>query len=541
MKLFRIIGLMIILLSLFALTGCKEAPEIPDEVTKYTIILENEDGSTYQTISDLLASSVIYLPTITKEGHVFTGWSDGTEAYISTFEVIGNQVLTATFENLYNEFSIETNDVNMTASISSYTGDETYLEIPEVIRGYLITEIGIRAFENSELVEVAIPASVKRIDFYAFANSDALKRVSFYGDYKGFMEQNFSIDQYYELLDGKNDECMIASGSISSGTYTFSEGCPISEVISVESITVGQSTYVTYHVILDFRFYDELNYVAIKDYAFANCDSLLSVEIPSRLSFFNPLIFNKSPNIESISIYGDDGLYTVVDEVVYSSDLKDLVFYPAGLLGEVFRIPVGTETIGLYAFSGNHLKTIRIPETVTDIAKNSFCYVSSLEQFTTFGDMTKYTVKDGILFKNEEDLYSYPANKPGRYYIIPDDVFFIYNYAFANNRNLENVYLNDHIYYIGERAFMGAQKLTRLELPRSLTNIGERMTIDSSITVIIVHRSFLLDGSITYIHSEGYIEGMPVYYVPDDSYENYTANFHWTFIGVEIHPISDLD
>ena len=53
-------------------------------------------------------------------------------------------------------------------TITGYSGTDSVLEIPEEIDGLSIVEIGREAFKGACLEEVSIPASVKKIDWFAF-------------------------------------------------------------------------------------------------------------------------------------------------------------------------------------------------------------------------------------------------------------------------------------------------------------------------------------------------------------------------------------
>jgi hypothetical protein len=65
-----------------------------------------------------------------------------------------------------------------TVTITGYSGNETRLVIPDNIDGLPVSTIGRESFKNSVLVEVVIPDSVKKIDWFAFYGSRALTSVT---------------------------------------------------------------------------------------------------------------------------------------------------------------------------------------------------------------------------------------------------------------------------------------------------------------------------------------------------------------------------
>ncbi|SHM38949.1 leucine-rich repeat domain-containing protein [Ruminococcus flavefaciens] len=72
-----------------------------------------------------------------------------------------------TFNGLDYTYDTETNE----AKITDYRGSDSTVEIPSVINGYTVTEIGTFAFYNQNVVEVVIPDTVRTIDYGAFQKS----------------------------------------------------------------------------------------------------------------------------------------------------------------------------------------------------------------------------------------------------------------------------------------------------------------------------------------------------------------------------------
>lgn len=65
-----------------------------------------------------------------------------------------------------------------TATITSYSGSDTNLVIPDTLNSLSVTHIGANAFENKSFNSVVIPSSVKNIGQWAFSSSD-IQSVSF--------------------------------------------------------------------------------------------------------------------------------------------------------------------------------------------------------------------------------------------------------------------------------------------------------------------------------------------------------------------------
>ena len=123
-----------------------------------------------------------------------------------------------------------------------------------------------------------------------------------------------------------------------------------------------------------------------------------------------------------------------------------------------FHFNQGLTTIGDSAFESSHLPgAITLPDTVTTMGKRAFAN----------NDTESVTLSDGMT-------------------AIPDE-------AFINNSGLVSVDFKNHIQSIGKSAFLSAYLSGELELPDTITSLGEesfsrnqltKVTIPSSITTI---------------------------------------------------------
>ena len=77
-----------------------------------------------------------------------------------------------------------------------------------------------------------------------------------------------------------------------------------------------------------------------------------------------------------------------------------------------------------------------------------------LEKITINADNIAYSSINGVLFdKDAQRVICYPANKAGATFTLPESVSVINRDAFANNRNLNNIYINSYIESVGTDAF----------------------------------------------------------------------------------------
>ena len=92
----KIMLIFVTLMMLLLVTGCKE------EIIKYTVTFENEDGSIYKQV-EVEEGKTVTVEDLTKDGHTFDGWYKGEEKVSLPYTVLENVTLTAKFNpNTYN-------------------------------------------------------------------------------------------------------------------------------------------------------------------------------------------------------------------------------------------------------------------------------------------------------------------------------------------------------------------------------------------------------------------------------------------------------
>jgi hypothetical protein len=106
----------------------------------------------------------------------------------------------------------------------------------------------------------------------------------------------------------------------------------------------------------------------IKKYAFNGCTKLKKVTLGKEYNYFDRSIFNGCQNLKEISIRNGNVNYRSVDGILYSADMKTLIFCPRGKIG-VIKIPKTVEHIADYAFEGcNQLTKIKFSKRIKTIA-----------------------------------------------------------------------------------------------------------------------------------------------------------------------------
>ena len=88
----------------------------------------------------------------------------------------------------------------------------------------------------------------------------------------------------------------------------------------------------------------------IGEWAFSNCTSLASIDIPNSVTTIGELAFASCTSLASISVASDNPNYIGIDGVLFNKDKTMIVVYPASKDGSEYTIPNSVTTIGELAF-----------------------------------------------------------------------------------------------------------------------------------------------------------------------------------------------
>jgi hypothetical protein len=369
------------LFSLTFLFGCNKTTTIVTTTVESTnttkteavVTLENSYIQMTRVFDDVFIGDVITLPIDVYEEKVFVGWSDGNEYYYGDFLVEQSITLTAVYEEFDDVFEYMIHPETFEISIEGYSGNAKYLRIPESFNRNKVYAINSYAFEGSSIIEVEIPVGVTRINTSAFTDSLNLQKISFYGGYSGEVKKIISSQEYDDIIQENQSDCQIIEDNETS--WKFSEGCPITEVLSVSEVVYvpDLGSFYSYEVMVDIRYYDDISfYHNFNMSAFANLPSLTTFEFPERLNFFEPQIFSNTPNLINLVFEGND-TYQTINNVVYikgiyneelpNEDQYRLVYYPPALKATEFTVPDNVFVISQGAFmENNYLEVINLPK-----------------------------------------------------------------------------------------------------------------------------------------------------------------------------------
>ncbi|EAX89581.1 surface antigen BspA-like [Trichomonas vaginalis G3] len=160
---------------------------------------------------------------------------------------------------------------------------------------------------------------------------------------------------------------------------------------------------------------------------------LTSFTFPEKLSMVPGLTFSGVGSINEIHLDTANKNFFCDDKALYSYD-RTVIYYFASNIGGSYKILESVTKISLGCFCFTHLKSLIIPQSVTEIEGYAFYYSSisniTLPRITTIGECT-----------------------------------FI-------GSSISTIYIPDSVVEIGTSAFEGCSKLKILNLPSSIKTIG---------------------------------------------------------------------
>ena len=210
---------------------------------------------------------------------------------------------------------------------------------------------------NNKITSVCIPASVKEIGQYAFYNCSQLASV------------------------------------------TFAEGSQLK--------TIGFNAFAN-TAITSIELPDSVTSVLDP---FAYCDNLTSINIPTSMTRLGPLFantnitsvvipnhitdatqsFSNCSNLVEIIVADDHPTLTVVDNVLFSKDMKKLIAYPAGKTDTTYVIPDNVTNTQAYCFSQNkNIEEIVIPASFKSFSMYSLMNCSNLKTISFCGTQAQW-------------------------------------------------------------------------------------------------------------------------------------------------------
>ena len=373
--------------------------------------------------------------------------------------LLGNMIIINVNAEVYGDWEYEIveseedeeDEEDDTLIITNYKGQADTVDIPSVINGKTVTEIGDFAFFENSFTTITIPDTITTVGGWAFEECDKLTNVTI-------------PDSVDKIGKGLFADCTnLKEVKLSANMYTITD-LMFNNCTSLKSINIPESV------------------TSIGDGAFSGCSSLTEISIPANVWGIGYYPFSKCSNLTSIKVSNDNTHFNDGNgsNVIISTAGKVVC---AGCSKSV--IPDGVEVIGEYAFSEvDGLGDIVLPNSLREIEGSTFENCSGL---------TSVTIPDSVenigynAFENCKDLVTVniPKNlskiSDGMFkgcesinaITIPDGITEIGHCAFDGCTNLKEIIIPDSVTNIRYGAFHYCKSLTEIAIPANVTSIGE--------------------------------------------------------------------
>ena len=294
-----------------------------------------------------------------------------------------------------------------------------------------VTTIGNGAFTwCGNLTEIAIPATVTTIGSSVFHGCSQLVGIQvdkgnpYYCSVDGVL-YSAQMDVLLSYPAGKQEtHFTVPSTVVEIGETAFGNANNLNSIILPEGlITIGYSAFYGCSALTGVTIPSTV--VNIGSFAFENCSELTSITIPANVRSIGVAAFDYCTNLTEILVEKDNPYYYSISGVLFTSNGRTLLAYPANKAGTTYEIPAGVETISSYAFFGAHklqevflnaglktigsyafsqcesLETVVIPNGVRSIDARAFANCTNLRSVTIPVSVTSI---GAYMFRNDEML-----------------------------------------------------------------------------------------------------------------------------------------
>lgn len=371
------------------------------------------------------------------------------------------------------------------------------------------TECTLTGIKDNTVKTIVIPDFVTNVEIGIFEECQQVESITlpFVGASKqGTEKMSFSYLFGIENAYRPNDKVpaslkkIVLTGGTVLPDFAFANLKDVEEIILPDSLTnTGNYTFEDDKSLKTINLPQNLK--AIGNGAFSACTALESITIPASVTSLGSGVFAYTEalrkveflcNISSIPNYAfyESGIQTIALPSSVTS-IEEQAFRECSFLTEI-KLSDNLSSIGRQAFQGCiRLLSIQLPASLTSIDSQAFngcyrlvelCNLSSLsleKGSTEFGGVARYALKihtsaeesSNLSLENDLWIYADDVQKVAVFYIgnaetvtIPDGVQSIFGSAFEWCQNMVTIQLPGSLTRIGDYAFSGCTKLKNISL-----------------------------------------------------------------------------
>ncbi len=436
------------------------------------VLIKNENGYTVESIEESYRNKRKIIIPKTYKGKPIT--------FIGTYAFSGCSSLTSVV--------IPDSVTSIGEFAFGYCSSLTSIELPNSV-----ISIGDNAFSGcSSLTSIEIPDSVTSIGWKAFSST------AYYNDATNWEDGVLYIDKY--LIEAKHNisgSYSIKEGTLCIGSSAF-DGCESLTSVEIPAgvTSIGVTAFDGCSSLTSIEIPNSVTSIGYA--AFRVCSSLTSIEIPNGVTSIGYSAFEDCSSLTSVVI--PDSVTSIGERAFYKctsltsieipnsvTSIGEWAFFDCSSLTSI-EIPNGVTSIGHSAFAYcSSLTSIEIPNSVTSIGDYAFNLCRNLtsieipDSVTSIGDkafyscnsLTSVVIGDSVISIGDEAFYgtAYYNNQSNW----KDSVLYIGKYLIDAKTTIEGNYaIKEGTLCIANYAFSDCSSLTSIEVPNSVTMIGER-------------------------------------------------------------------
>lgn len=353
--------------------------------------------------------------------------------------------------------------------------------IPSSYEGLPITEIADLTFSGTQVESIYVPESVTVFGDSAFARATQLKTVILPNNIKVITDKMF---QGCKALT----EIVIPDGVTRIGESAFG-GCEKLKSITIPSslTEIGDGAFKQCKALRVIEFPNDIPSLKLGEESFSECASLQSVKISASTNvktipakaFWNCTMlseFTFSKNLTKIE--NDAFVATKIKTIILPeglTEIGDRAFTNCESLEEL-SLPASLKTLGYHPFSAcTGITKLSVASSNSTFRAENNCLISVSDNRLILGAANAGRIPDGVKIIDDE---SFAGIEKLEKIIIPASVERIGVGAFMNCKSLKDVVFetNSKLLNIENNAFSGCHSLSEITIPASVKSILDSFT-----------------------------------------------------------------
>ena len=532
--------------SVYAFYEKTEEPVLPQE---YTVFFDVDNGT---PVAAVTTSRIEKQPQTTRKGYTFEGWytdKNFTEKVTFPYEVTAEQTLYAKWtQNIPAGITFTVDADGVLTGAEGLTESGMTVEIPSVVNGIAVREIGQDVFkDNKNIAVLIIPDTVERLGYRVCSGCTALREVRLSPSLRVISDEAFDGCSSLQKVNFPSTLKEIRSDAFSGTALTeFTapdsltdiwgnafKDCTALKSVELNNVrNLGSGAFMNCTALESVSLSDNME--KLNDHIFDGCASLARIDMPDKpiaVSFTvlgGTAYYNNPSNWENGVLYADGYLIAVNADFAALTEyavkegtkvIADNAFSGAGYSGKVKKItlPDGLYRIGQGAFANLKMLTeVNIPESVRSIGYGAFAatgydvaanytdgglYVGNWLVAVENAVRTSFTVKDGTVgVADGKDTSLFPSRaQKATQLSLPSSLKYIGTRSFAR-LGITELQLPAGLQTLGEGAFASCSWLKTVNLGdcAELESIGAQAFTNAAITEITIPAGVVSVGELVF-------------------------------------------